>query len=70
VSTEQPPVYNSLRRIDIIVENINTGSRELGLLLVIEAKKGRATLNDIIIVKTQAFSVYIEYIIKNQRKSL
>jgi hypothetical protein len=58
-------VYNSLRRINIIVKNINTGSRELGLLLVIKAKKGRATLNDIIIVKTQVFSIYIKYIIKN-----
>lgn len=70
VSTEQPPVYNSLRRIDIIVEDVNTVSGGAGILLVVEAKKGRASLGDIAEVETQAFTACMEYIIENGRKSV
>jgi hypothetical protein len=58
VSSHQPPTHHpgDLRRVDLVVEKMDSGATTLGILLFLQAKRASASLANIEQVEYQAFT--------------
>ncbi|OIW22971.1 hypothetical protein CONLIGDRAFT_559030, partial [Coniochaeta ligniaria NRRL 30616] len=63
VSSQQPPTHQSgdLRRVDVIVEKMDSSATTIGTLLFLEAKRAGASPSDIEEVEYQAFTAACAY---------
>ncbi|KAJ4321820.1 hypothetical protein N0V84_005115 [Fusarium piperis] len=63
VSSQQPPTHTpgDLRRVDLVVENVDTSQGNTMTLLFMEAKRASASPSDIITVETQAYTAACAY---------
>ncbi|KAI1192267.1 hypothetical protein F5B17DRAFT_5554 [Nemania serpens] len=72
VSSQQPPTHQpgDLRRVDLVVEEIDTHAQTVGTLLFVQAKRANASSTDIEEVEYQAFTAACAYSIETKVKSL
>ncbi|RMJ09580.1 hypothetical protein BHE90_005948 [Fusarium euwallaceae] len=63
VSSQQPPTHTpgDLRRVDLVVENIDPAQGNTMTLLFMEAKRASASPSEIITVETQAYTAACAY---------
>lgn len=63
VSSQQPPTHTpgDLRRVDLVVEQVDSASKTTMTLLFVEAKRASALPNDIAEVETQAYTAACAY---------
>ncbi|KAI1159002.1 hypothetical protein F5B18DRAFT_638783 [Nemania serpens] len=72
VSSQQPPTHQpgELRRVDLVVEEIDTQAQTIGTLLFVEAKRANASPRDIEEVEYQAFTAACAYYVETGVESL
>ncbi|KAI1296161.1 hypothetical protein F5Y03DRAFT_297709 [Xylaria venustula] len=72
VSSQQPPTHqpSELRRVDLIVEEINAHAQTVGTLLFVEAKRASASPKDIEEVEYQAFTAACAYYVETGVENL
>ncbi|KAK3356403.1 hypothetical protein B0T25DRAFT_430740, partial [Lasiosphaeria hispida] len=63
VSSQQPPTHQpgELRRVDLVVERMNSTATTVGTLLFLEAKRASASFSKIAEVEYQAFTATCAY---------
>ncbi|KAI3328252.1 hypothetical protein F4824DRAFT_428824 [Ustulina deusta] len=66
VSSQQPPTHQpgELRRVDLVVEEIDSHAQTAGTLLFVEAKRAGASPSDIMEVEYQAFTAACVYYVE------
>ncbi|GAW23380.1 hypothetical protein ANO14919_129380 [Xylariales sp. No.14919] len=66
VSSQQPPTHQAgdLRRVDLVVEEIDGHAQTVGTLLFVEAKRAAASPSDVMEVEYQAFTAACAYFVE------
>ncbi|KAI0537838.1 hypothetical protein GGR58DRAFT_470060 [Xylaria digitata] len=72
VSSQQPPTHQpgELRRVDLVVEEVDSNAQTVGTLLFVEAKRASASPRDIEEVEYQAFTAACAYSVETGIKCL
>lgn len=72
MSSQQPPTHQpgDLRRVDLVVEKIDSRATTVGTLLFLEAKRASASPSEIEEVEYQAFTAACAYSVETGIKHI